>query len=546
MAERAVHHHRLGPAAGAERVLHRPRSRRAASGTRRTTRTRRSTSRSTSSPPRSTSDQRSLAADREDPARRHAGDPPVLLQLPRGRHEEPSRATRPTAQGLSACKTSRSASSITSSAAGASGSGGGRPALPGTRPIARFLLKRFGLALVTLWLLSVIVFAVVAAPAGQRRPHDPRAALADQDVGRPLQPPARHRPPVDHAVLGLDLATSCSGDLGTSLAYNVPVRPLLGPRSSTRSSSRLVAFVLVVPLASSAASFAALRCGQTDRSRSSRSRALADGVPEFVSAIVLIVIFGIALGWLPVGAPCPPGSIAVRRSRAPAPAGAAARRSCSSATSRGWRAPGTIEALDADYTRTAYLKGLSAQRVIRRHVLRNALLPTIAVVATQTGYLIGGLVVIETLFNYQGIGQRIYSRGAEQGLPDARGGVLTIGIVYLRRDPDRRHPLRAAQPAHPLRRRRVSATAAAPPTSAAGAARARALDRARRSRRSLRSKTFLIGVVDRRCSGSFCAIFGSALRAARPARSSTATSSQAPGSAHRSAPTSSAATCSRA
>ena len=65
---------------------------------------------------------------------------------------------------------------------------------------------------------------------------------------------------------------------------------------------------------------------------------------------------------------------------------------------------GTIEALDSDYTRTAVLKGLPTKTVVRRHVLRNALLPTITVVATQVGYLIGGLLVVEYLFHYQGIG----------------------------------------------------------------------------------------------------------------------------------------------
>ena len=78
---------------------------------------------------------------------------------------------------------------------------------------------------------------------------------------------------------------------------------------------------------------------------------------------------------------------------------------------------GTIEALDADYTRTAVLKGLPRRTVIRRHVLRNSLLPTIAVVATQTGYLIGGLVVIETLFNYPGMGRLIFTAANDKDFP---------------------------------------------------------------------------------------------------------------------------------
>jgi peptide/nickel transport system permease protein len=92
---------------------------------------------------------------------------------------------------------------------------------------------------------------------------------------------------------------------------------------------------------------------------------------------------------------------------------------------------GTIEALDSDYTRTATLKGLSHSEVVRRHVLRNALLPTISVIATQVGYLIGGLVVIETLFNYQGIGLLILNAAQSKDFPLLAGGILVIGVVYL-------------------------------------------------------------------------------------------------------------------
>ena len=92
---------------------------------------------------------------------------------------------------------------------------------------------------------------------------------------------------------------------------------------------------------------------------------------------------------------------------------------------------GTIEALDADYTRTAILKGLPRRTVIRRHVLRNALLPTIAVIATQIGYLIGGLVAIELIFNYQGIGQLIFRAAQQKDFPLLEARVLVVGIVYL-------------------------------------------------------------------------------------------------------------------
>jgi peptide/nickel transport system permease protein len=92
---------------------------------------------------------------------------------------------------------------------------------------------------------------------------------------------------------------------------------------------------------------------------------------------------------------------------------------------------GTIEALDADYTRTAVLKGLPRRTVVRRHVLRNSLLPTIAVIATQTGYLIGGLVVIETLFNYPGMGKLIFTAANGKDFPLLASSVLIVGIVFL-------------------------------------------------------------------------------------------------------------------
>ena len=90
-----------------------------------------------------------------------------------------------------------------------------------------------------------------------------------------------------------------------------------------------------------------------------------------------------------------------------------------------------IESIDADYTRTAYLKGLSRRQVVNRHVLRNSLLPTIAVVATQVGYLIGGLLVIEKLFNYNGIGQRIYLAAQNKDFTLLQSGVMIVGVVYL-------------------------------------------------------------------------------------------------------------------
>jgi peptide/nickel transport system permease protein len=92
---------------------------------------------------------------------------------------------------------------------------------------------------------------------------------------------------------------------------------------------------------------------------------------------------------------------------------------------------GMVDALEADYTRTAMLKGLPRHTVIIRHVLRNALLPTITVIAAQTSYLLGGLVVVETLFRYQGIGSLILTAARGKDYPMLEAGILTVGLAYI-------------------------------------------------------------------------------------------------------------------
>jgi peptide/nickel transport system permease protein len=152
-------------------------------------------------------------------------------------------------------------------------------------------------------------------------------------------------------------------------------------------------------------------------------------VPEFISSIVLILIFGIWLHWLPMSADWPEGAGALTQIRyllLPALPPVLIFFGYIARVAR----VGTIEALNADYTRTAILKGLPWPTVLRRHVLRNALLPTITVTASLIGYLVGGLVVVETLFHYRGIGGLIYAAAKTKDFPMLEAGVLTVGAVY--------------------------------------------------------------------------------------------------------------------
>jgi peptide/nickel transport system permease protein len=227
------------------------------------------------------------------------------------------------------------------------------------------------------------------------------------------------------------LGGAVQGDLGESLAQEgVPVWDIVEPALVNSMKLAVFAFLLVVPFGIFGGVLAGLRVGRpTDRAISVVGLSLAV-VPEVVTGLVLILVFSIWLGWLPVTAQWEPGAGALTQVKyltLPAFALVIVLFGYIARISRA----GVVEALDADYTRTAYLKGLPHSTVIRRHVLRNALMPTIAVIATQVGYLFGGLVAIEYLFNYQGIGLMVLQAAQQKDFTLLTAGVMIIGSVYL-------------------------------------------------------------------------------------------------------------------
>jgi peptide/nickel transport system permease protein len=294
--------------------------------------------------------------------------------------------------------------------------------------MARFLLKRLGLAVVTLFLLSVLVFLGSQVLPGNvaRRILGP---FADQRAVANLN----HELGTDRPLLTQYwdwISHFVRGDLGASLAYHVPVSSLVGDALVNSLKLGAFAFVLVVPLAVLGGVVAALKRDTiVDRVITLAGLSLTV-VPEFVTGIILILVFALWIDVLPVSANAPDGSGPLTQLKYLVLPALTLVILLFGYIARITRA-GTIESLDADYTRTAVLKGLSRGTVVRRHVLRNSLLPTIAVVATQTGFMIGGLVVIETLFNYPGMGRLIFTAARQKDFPLLESGVLIVGIVFL-------------------------------------------------------------------------------------------------------------------
>jgi peptide/nickel transport system permease protein len=294
--------------------------------------------------------------------------------------------------------------------------------------VTQYLLKRLGLALLTLVLLSFIIFF-----AGSILPGNPGRAILGPFASQHAVEVLNHSIGADRPLISQYwtwVTGIVHGDLGTSYQFRAPVSTFLFPALGRSLKLAAVAFVIVVPLSILGGVLAALYRGRAiDRSISVTGLSLTS-VPEFVSGVVLIVIFAIGLKWLPVTANPPAGTSPPGQLRYLILPAIPLVFVLFGYIARMARA-GTIEALDSDYVRTAILKGLPRSVVIRRHVLRNSLLPTITVIATQTGYLIGGLVVVETLFNYPGLGRLIFTAANNKDFPMLEAGVLVIGIVYL-------------------------------------------------------------------------------------------------------------------
>jgi len=294
--------------------------------------------------------------------------------------------------------------------------------------MARFIGRRLLLSLITIWLLVTIVFFITY--------------VLPNDVARTILGPFAPQETVDalNQRLGTDrplivqyldtLTRVATLNFGDSYVNGKPVLPQLFDAMVRSAKLAGLALLLTVPIAIAAGVFAARR---RDR-RADRGIVLlgvtSSSIPEFVTGTVLVVVVGVQLKLLPVIATTPPSASIPTQVAAllmPATAMAIVYFGYIARMTRA----GTIEVLQSDYTRTAAMKGLTPTQVMRRHVLRNALIPTVAVIAVQVGYLFGGIIAVEKIFTYNGMGQTMLFAAQNKDLPMLTAGVILVGIVYM-------------------------------------------------------------------------------------------------------------------
>jgi peptide/nickel transport system permease protein len=290
-----------------------------------------------------------------------------------------------------------------------------------------YLLRRLGFLVLTLLLTSIIIFLVT-----QALPGDVARVILGREAGEAAIQALRQK-------LGLNLPIPVqyyhwlrdfvTGNWGTSFTSQTDVFPLVMQR--LRNSLMLLAVTLVisVPVAVSLGVIAGLRQNTIIDHAISISALSVVGLPEFVTGLILIQLLAFGLGLFPANSSIAPDSgffEALPMLILPA---LTATLVLLAYVARLTRA-GVVEELKKAYVRTAVLKGLPRRSVIGKHVLRNALLPTITVIAISFGWLISGLVVTENVFNYPGLGRLLVFSINRRDLPVIQAVAMVTVVAY--------------------------------------------------------------------------------------------------------------------
>jgi peptide/nickel transport system permease protein len=294
--------------------------------------------------------------------------------------------------------------------------------------VTGYLLRRIGQSVVVLAGVSVIVFGLVHLVPG-----DPvRLALGtrfDQATyDALLQRSGLDQPLVQQFFTWLGRAVT--GDLGVSFRSGDPVTLLILERLpatvTLAFASLLVALLIAVPLGT----ISALRPRSlVDRAATVFSQ-FGISVPDFWVGIVLILVFAGTLGWLPSGGYVPLSEDPLGwLQRLVMPAIVTGTVSGSVITR--FVRSSVLEALGSDHVRTAEAKGLPRRQVFTWHVLRNALLPLVTVTGVQLAYLLSGVVVVEIVFSWPGLGQLALQSVQARDYPVLQGAILLFAVVFL-------------------------------------------------------------------------------------------------------------------
>jgi len=293
--------------------------------------------------------------------------------------------------------------------------------------MVRFLAVRLSLIILTLLVVSVIIFMVTEVLPGD---------AAQQQLGQSATPESLA---ALRASMGLDrpayvryfdwIGSALQGDLGESLKYKKPVAEVIGPRLYNSVILLIFAFVISVPTAVITGVWAGVRRNSFGDQFVSIMSLVGISLPEFVTGILFIVIFASWLDWLPSSSILLPGTSPLTRPSILVLPTLTMTGVLFAYIMRMTRA-NVIDVMETDYVRTAILKGLPMRRIIFRHIIPNAMLPTISVIAVNIGWMLGGLIIVENVFAYPGIGSLLLVAIVSRDVPMLQALSLIIAMTY--------------------------------------------------------------------------------------------------------------------
>jgi peptide/nickel transport system permease protein len=294
--------------------------------------------------------------------------------------------------------------------------------------VTRYLVRRVLQAVVVLFGVSIAVFSIIHLVPG-----DPvRLALGtrfDQETYDAL----RARSGLDQPLISQYFAwlgNALSGDLGVSFRSGRPVTDVILERLPATMSLAFGAILVALLIALPLGLISALRPRSTVDYVATFLSQTGISIPDFWLAIVAILVFSLTLGWLPSSGYVPLSEDPAEWARHLIMPAVVVGTVSGAILTRFVRSS-ALEALGQDYTRTARAKGLPGQVVVRRHVLRNALVPVVTVTGIQLAYLLSGVVVVEVVFAWSGLGQLALQAVETRDYPVLQGAVLLFALFFL-------------------------------------------------------------------------------------------------------------------
>jgi peptide/nickel transport system permease protein len=295
--------------------------------------------------------------------------------------------------------------------------------------IAGFIVRRLLLGLLVLFMVSVVVFI------GTQALGDPARAILGRDATPASIAKLQAQMNLNDSVVGQYLSWVgglLHFDLGDSFAAQQPVTTVLGDRLVNSSFLVLCAAVISIPLSIAIGSYAALRREKTFDNVTTNSLLLLAALPEFVVAILLVIVFStnVFKHFLPSISRISPGERPWDHLDGMVLPTATLVIAVAPYVARIMRAS-MVEVLESDYVEMARLKGLPERTVLIRHALPNAIGPVFQVIAINLAYLAGGVVIVESVFAYTGIGLALKDAVVNHDIPVVQALAMLIAGVYV-------------------------------------------------------------------------------------------------------------------